>query len=79
MQPKNEQIPYFLIQYIINLLISFEFLKQITSNFCFEPGILQSKVAFPPIGIETLAIGEIGSASIFWRNIKLVRLQEVIY
>ena len=29
--------------------------------------------------VETLAIGEIGSASIFWRNIKLVRLQEVIY
>ena len=46
---------------------------------CFEPGILQSKVAFPPIGIETLAIGEIGSASVFRRNTKLVRIQEVIY
>ena len=42
---------------------------------CFEPGIIQSKVAFPPIGIETLAIGEIGSASVFRRNTKLVRIQ----
>ena len=48
-----------------------------TCSLCFEPGILQSKVAFPPIGIETLAIGEIGSASVFRRNTKLVRIQSM--
>ena len=47
----------------------------ITCNLCFEPGIVQSKMAFPPIEIETLAIGEIGSASVFRRNTKSIRIK----
>ena len=34
---------------------------------------MQSKVAVPPIGIETLTIGEIDSASVIRSSTKLVR------
>ena len=42
-------------------------------NEWFNSGIIQSKVAVPPIGIETLTIGETDSASVIRSNRKLVR------
>ena len=42
-------------------------------NEWFNSGIIQSKVAVPPIGIETLTICEIDSASVIRSSNKLER------